>query len=419
MELTKKLAILADAAKYDASCASSGTTKRNSRTSGGLGSTTGMGICHSYTPDGRCVSLLKILLTNYCIYDCLYCINRVSSDVQRARLSPEEVVRLTLDFYRRNYIEGLFLSSGIIRNPDYTMEQIVAVARTLRVEHQFRGYIHLKTIPEAAPALIGEAGRWADRISLNIELPTATGLAQLAPEKNLARTRAAMSGIKVRIEDAKAARRESRKAPPFAPAGQSTQMIVGATDAPDATILAQASSLYSEHKLRRVYYSAFSPIPDASSKLPAIAPPLVREHRLYQADWLIRFYGFKVDELTTTTSPNLDLVLDPKLTWALRNRHLFPIDLNKAPREMLLRVPGLGTKSVARILQVRRWHRIRLADLPRLHLSVRKVLPFVIVADHNATALALDGNGLVERFCPRDNQLSLLPDSASVVSGQL
>jgi putative DNA modification/repair radical SAM protein len=289
MELSRKLAILADAAKYDASCASSGTTERNSRSSGGIGSTTGTGICHSYTPDGRCVSLLKILLTNYCIYDCLYCINRISSNVQRARFTIDEVVQLTLDFYRRNYIEGLFLSSGIIRNPDYTMGQVVAVARTLRQEHAFRGYIHLKTIPEASPALIEEAGRWADRISINIELPTEASLAQLAPEKNLERTRAAMAGIKERIDEAKAARRERRRAPAFAPAGQSTQMIVGATETSDAAILEQASSLYSKHKLRRVYYSAFSPIPDASSKLPAIAPSLIREHRLYQADWLVRF----------------------------------------------------------------------------------------------------------------------------------
>jgi putative DNA modification/repair radical SAM protein len=419
MELSKKLAILADAAKYDASCASSGTTKRNSRVSGGLGSTIGTGICHSYTPDGRCVSLLKILLTNYCIYDCLYCINRVSSGVQRARFTAEEVVRLTLDFYRRNYIEGLFLSSGIIRNPDYTMEQVVAVARTLRVDHQFRGYIHLKTIPEASPALIEEAGRWADRISLNVELPTAAGLAQLAPEKNMERTRSAMSRIKERITAAKAERQESGKAPAFAPAGQSTQMIVGATDAADATILEQASSLYSEHKLRRVYYSAFSPIPDASSKLPTIAPPLVREHRLYQADWLLRFYGFTVHELTTPAIPNLDLTIDPKLAWALRNRHIFPLDLNKAPRELLLRIPGVGTKSVDRILQVRRWHRIRLADLPRLHISLRKVLPFIVVADHNAAALTVDADQLLERFRPAESQMNLFPDSVSTVTGQL
>jgi putative DNA modification/repair radical SAM protein len=419
MELTKKLAILADAAKYDASCASSGTTKRNSRASGGLGSTTGTGICHSYTPDGRCVSLLKILLTNYCIYDCLYCINRISSDVPRARFTVDEVVRLTLDFYRRNYIEGLFLSSGIIRNPDYTMEQVIAVARRLRQEHAFRGYIHLKTIPEAAPALIQEAGQWADRISINIELPTVASLAQLAPEKNLERTRQAMAGIRERIDEAKAARQESRKAPAFAPAGQSTQMIVGATDTPDATILEQASSLYSAHKLRRVYYSAFSPIPDASSKLPVIAPPLVREHRLYQADWLVRFYEFKVEELTTPDAPNLDLSIDPKLAWALRHRYLFPVDLNKAPRHLLLRIPGVGTKSVARILQVRRWHNLRLEDLPRLHLSLKKVLPFVVTADHNAAALTLDRDQLAPSVVPANRQLDLFHASASAVTGQL
>ncbi|MDP9098032.1 MAG: putative DNA modification/repair radical SAM protein [Verrucomicrobiota bacterium] len=419
MELTRKLAILADAAKYDASCASSGTTKRNARASGGIGSTTGAGICHSYTPDGRCVSLLKILLTNYCVYDCLYCINRVSSDVPRARFTVDEVVQLTLDFYRRNYIEGLFLSSGIIRNADYTMEQVIAVARILRQDHAFRGYIHLKTIPEAVPALIEEAGRWADRISINIELPTAAALAQLAPEKNLTRTRQAMAGIKERIDGAKAARRESRKAPVFAPAGQSTQMIVGATDTSDAAILEQASSLYSEHSLRRVYYSAFSPIPDASSKLPAIAPPLIREHRLYQADWLVRFYEFRVEELTTTDAPNLDLSIDPKLAWALRNRHLFPIDLNKAPRHLLLRIPGVGTKSVDRILKVRRWHKLRLEDLPRLHLTLNKVLPFVIVVDHNAAALALDGERLPRTLAPAHRQLDLFHASESAVTGQL
>src|SRR4051812_19612813 len=255
MELATKLSILADAAKYDASCASSGTDRRDSR-KGGLGSTTGSGICHSYTPDGRCVSLLKILLTNVCIYDCLYCINRASSGVQRARFTPEEVVQLTLDFYRRNYIEGLFLSSGIIRNPDYTMEQVVRVAQSLRVDHEFRGYIHLKTIPEASPELIAEAGRWADRISINVELPTPADLEKLAPEKNITRIKQSMSVIKARIDQSKAERKESTKAATFAPAGQSTQMIVGATPANDRTILAQASSLYGEHRLRRVYYSA-------------------------------------------------------------------------------------------------------------------------------------------------------------------
>lgn len=396
-----------------------GTTKRNSRVSGGIGSTTGSGICHSYTPDGRCVSLLKILLTNYCVYDCLYCINRVSSDVPRARFTTEEVVKLTLDFYRRNYIEGLFLSAGIIRNPDYTMEQVVAVARSLRLEHQFRGYIHLKTIPEASASLIEEAGRWTDRISINIELPTKSDVEKLAPQKNFEGTQVAMDCIKKRIDQAKSERRESKKAPVFAPAGQSTQMIIGATAASDSTILAQASALYSRQKLRRVYYSAFSPIPDASSKLPLIAPPLVREHRLYQADWLMRFYGFTADEITSRPDGNLDLALDPKLSWALRNRHIFPIDLNRASREWLLRVPGLGTRSVERILRLRRWHKLRVADLPRLHLSVKKILPFVVLADQNAAALTLDRERWAAQFMPSPLQLDLFAGEPSVVDGQL
>jgi len=381
MDVATKLGILADAAKYDASCASSGTSKRDAR-DGGIGSTTGAGICHSYTPDGRCVSLLKILLTNFCIYDCLYCINRSSSNVRRARFTPDEVVKLTLDFYRRNYIEGLFLSSGIIRNPDYTMEQVIKVARTLREDHGFHGYIHLKTIPEAAPELIEEAGRWADRISINVELPTEADLAALAPEKNIGRIRKTMGGISERITQAKAERKENPKARPFAPGGQSTQMIVGATPTSDKLILDQASSLYREHRLRRVYYSAFSPIPDSSSKLPLVAPPLVREHRLYQADWLIRFYGFDASEITTPAEPNLLLHIDPKTAWAARNPEKFPVDVNRAPRETMLRVPGLGVKNVDRIIQIRRWHRITLADLTRLHLPLKKAMPFIITADY-------------------------------------
>ena len=407
LDLGAKLAILADAAKYDASCASSGTTRRNSR-GGGIGSTIGTGICHSYTPDGRCVSLLKILLTNFCIYDCLYCINRRSSGVQRARFTPEEVVQLTLDFYRRNYIEGLFLSSGIIRNPDYTMEQVVRVARTLRMDHQFRGYIHLKTIPEASPELIAEAGKWADRISINVELPTQSDLERLAPEKNLARIETSMTTIKTRIEEAKAER--NPKGPLFAPAGQSTQMIVGATSANDATILQRASSLYKRQKLRRVYYSAFSPIPDASSKLPLNAPPLVREHRLYQADWLMRFYGFDVTEITTREEPNLPLNLDPKLAWALRNRGKFPLDLNKAPREMLLRVPGLGVRNVDRIIRIRRWHLIRLDDLTRLRVPLSKAMPFIVVADH--TPRLFERETLIGRFVKTQEQIELFQVAA-------
>jgi putative DNA modification/repair radical SAM protein len=415
MELATKLSILADAAKYDASCASSGTTKRDSR-QGGLGSTTGAGICHSYTPDGRCVSLLKILLTNYCIYDCLYCINRLSSGVPRARFTPEEVVQLTLDFYRRNYIEGLFLSSGIIRNPDYTMEQVVRVARLLRVDHQFRGYIHLKTIPEASPELIAEAGKWADRISINIELPTPGDLEKLAPEKNIGRIEQSMNVIKARVEQSKAERRESSKAPNFAPAGQSTQMIVGATPASDSAILQRASSLYRQQKLRRVYYSAFSPIPDASSKLPLIAPPLVREHRLYQADWLMRFYEFEVDELTTRDQPDLPLDIDPKLAWALRHRDRFPVNLNKAPRELLLRVPGLGVRNVDRILRIRRWHALQLADLTRLRVPMKKTLPFIIVSDH--TPHLLEQKATTTKIDRPARQLELFDAPSSVRSGE-
>ncbi|MBC7365774.1 MAG: putative DNA modification/repair radical SAM protein [Undibacterium sp.] len=407
MNVSEKLAILADAAKYDASCASSGTTLRNSRDSGGIGSTTAAGICHSYTPDGRCVSLLKILLTNYCVYDCLYCVNRVSSAVPRARFTIEEVVNLTLDFYRRNYIEGLFLSSGIIRNADYTMEQVVAVARTLRQVHGFKGYIHLKTIPEANQALIDEAGKWADRISINIELPTAADLQLLAPEKNQTRIEGAMSAIRERIDQSKAERRESAKAPLFAPGGQSTQMIVGATPTTDATILDRASQLYDRQGLRRVYYSAFSPIPDASSKLPLIAPPLVREHRLYQADWLLRFYEFKVDEITTGTAPNLDLEIDPKLSWALRNRQWFPVNLNSAPRHLLLRVPGLGVKTVDRLVQARRWQKIRLHDLTRIRVSLKKVMPFIETLDHTPSGHGLEDDNLRARFAAPAEQMDL------------
>ena len=412
MDLAAKLAILADAAKYDASCASSGSEKRNSRAAG-LGSTTGSGICHSYTPDGRCVSLLKILLTNFCTYDCLYCINRVSSDVPRARFTAEEVVSLTLDFYRRNYIEGLFLSSGIIRSPDYTMEQVVKVARTLRETHQFRGYLHLKTIPEASPELIAEAGRWADRISINVELPTAQDLQQLAPEKNLDRIRASMGVIQERITAAKSERRQNRKAEPFSPAGQSTQMIVGATPTADRKILEQASSLYQEHKLRRVYYSAFSPIPDAARHLPLVAPPLVREHRLYQADWLLRFYGFKVEELTTAEAPDLSLEIDPKLAWALRHPEFFPVDIQTATREALLRVPGLGVRNIDRLLQVRRWHRLSLADLTRLRAPIKKVMPFITASDHYPTSV---GSRVWRAKIERPRQLDLFGANPAIFS---
>ena len=408
MDLKRKLAILADAAKYDASCASSGTKRRDSSGSDkALGSSGGAGICHSYAPDGRCISLLKLLLTNACIYDCLYCINRRSSDTPRARFTPDEVVRLTLDFYKRNYIEGLFLSSGIVRNPDHTMEQVIEVARRLREDHDFRGYIHLKTIPEASQELIEEAGRYADRISINIELPTQKGLEKFAPEKNLPRTRDAMGGIRERIDAAREERKQHRRRPAFAPAGQSTQMIVGADGASDHDILHRSHDLYSNYRLRRVYYSAFSPIPSSSPALPLKAPPLVREHRLYQADWLLRFYGYKVGEIIHREQPNLDLDLDPKLSWALRHREHFPVDVNRAPREMLLRIPGIGVRSVMRILSARRHGRLRLEDLGRLGVSLKKCSPFLVTCDYSPQPSLLEGDRLRLRFLPPPEQLEL------------
>ncbi len=408
VELLRKLEILADAAKYDASCASSGTEKRNSLgEAGAIGSTEGMGICHAYAPDGRCISLLKVLLTNFCLYECAYCINRASSNVRRARFSVDEVVRLTLGFYRRNCIEGLFLSSGIIRSPDYTMEQVILVARSLREQHGFRGYIHLKTIPDADPLLLAEAGRWADRLSINVELPTEQGLAQLAPEKDSGGIRRSMARIRTRIDEAAEARPGRAKPPRFAPAGQSTQMIIGADASSDRLILRASIALYASYALRRVYYSAFSPIPDASAMLPARAAPLLREHRLYQADWLLRFYGFGVEELATDGAGNLDLERDPKLAWALAHQEMFPVDVNKADRETLLRVPGLGVKSVDRIIAARRHRRLRLDDLARLRLSLATIGPFILAADHAPRATP-DTLRLTARLARKPTQLALL-----------
>ncbi len=407
----QKLEILADAAKYDASCASSGTQKRNSLGSSGLGSTEGMGICHAYAPDGRCISLLKVLLTNFCIYDCRYCINRVSSNVARARFTPKELVTLTLDFYKRNYIEGLFLSSGIIRNPDYTMEQLVEVARSLREDYGFRGYIHLKTIPDADPLLLEQAGRFADRLSVNIELPTDTGLQAYAPEKTSKTIRKAMADVKLGIDEVKEARRARlktrAKVPKFAPGGQSTQMIVGADGSNDSHILTTSSNLYAGYKLRRVYYSAYSPIPDASADLPPQRPPLLREHRLYQADWLLRFYGFETKEILSGGRDDmLDLEVDPKLAWALKHRAWFPVDINVAPMEMLLRVPGLGLTSIKRIISARRHATLRLEDLARLTSSVKKVMPFIVTANWTPGKLT-DAENLRQRFVPPPKQLAL------------
>lgn len=410
MDLQRKLEILADAAKYDASCASSGANRRNSSDGKGVGSTGGAGICHSYAPDGRCISLLKVLLTNRCLYDCHYCINRRSSNVQRAAFTPAEVVKLTLDFYKRNYIEGLFLSSGIIRSADHTMEQVIEVARSLREDYDFRGYLHLKTIPEASVELIEKAGQYADRISINIELPKEQSLKTFAPEKSLKRTRIAMGKIRHRVENAAEVRRErqGRRSPEakFA-TGQSTQVIVGADDSTDQVFLNRSHDLYANYRLRRVYYSAFSPIPEPSAILPLKAPPLVREHRLYQADWLMRFYGFEAGEIVSDERPNLDLDLDPKLSWALRNRQVFPIDLNRADKLMLYRVPGLGVRNADRILGIRRYGKIRVQDLIRLRVSLRKVLPFVITADHHPSSRELDHDNLRARFAPPPEQMEL------------
>jgi putative DNA modification/repair radical SAM protein len=408
LDLQAKLAILADAAKYDASCASSGTSKRDSRGGKGVGSSEGIGICHAYAPDGRCISLLKILLTNSCIFDCAYCINRKSSNVRRARFTREEVVRLTLAFYKRNYIEGLFLSSGIIRSSNYTMEQIVEVARTLREEHDFRGYIHLKTIPDADPELVRQAGLYADRVSINVELPTVSGLTDLAPEKDAGRIEGAMRDMKVSIAEGGDASKRFKSAPKFAPAGQSTQMIVGADSANDSDIVAKASTLYDRFSLRRVYYSAFSPIPDASAVLPLKRPPLMREHRIYQADWLMRFYGFAPKEVQSATDERgmLPLDIDPKLAWALKYRESFPVDVNQAPKEMLLRVPGLGTKAVERILSSRRWRKLGLDDVARLTLSIMKVRPFITTSDWRPTLLT-DRDDLRTLVAPKRQQLEL------------
>ena len=390
MELLDKLSILADAAKYDASCASSGSKRE--RVSGGIGNSEGMGICHSFTPDGRCVSLLKVLLTNYCVYDCHYCVNRASSPVRRARMTPEEVVRLTLGFYERNYIEGLFLSSGIVRSPDETMEELARVAELLRVEHRFGGYIHLKAVPGASPALLARAGRHADRLSANIELPTQADLDALAPAKTLVETEGTMATIRDGIDEARASH-----APRFAPAGQSTQLIVGATPASDAVLLGTADRLYRAHHLRRVYYTAYSPIPAATAGLPTEAPPLVREHRLYQADWLMRHYGFDAGELLPAGAPNLALDRDPKLAWALRNRGWFPVNVNTAAREALLRVPGFGVRTVDRILEARPHRALTLEDLRMLRATVSRAAPFVIAAGHVPPVGELDGAGLERR----------------------
>ncbi|MEM9800390.1 MAG: putative DNA modification/repair radical SAM protein [Planctomycetota bacterium] len=431
MDVQEKLRILADAAKYDASCASSGARRSNGGK--GLGNATGMGICHSYTPDGRCVSLLKILLTNRCIHDCRYCVNRVSNDVERAAFSVEEVVRLTIEFYRRNYIEGLFLSSGVTMDADRTMDLLAEVARRLREEQEFHGYVHLKGVVGASDEALERAGAYADRVSANVELPEQSDLDRLAPERSIAAAEGAMGVLKRGIDRSKADRRRGRSvstpsssaakrrpARRFAPAGQSTQMIVGATPSNDLSILRTAHRLYDRHRLRRVYYSAYSPTTNAHQDLPTEPPELVREHRLYQADWLLRFYGFEVDEVVVRDDGHLDADVDPKLAWALAHREFFPVDVNVAPREALLRVPGLGTRSVGRILAARRRRRLREADLRRLRTSMKRVLPFVVAADSwDTAARELDREGLREGVRTKERQLLLFEAESSARTGEV
>src|SRR6476661_4578183 len=373
MELRRKLEILADAAKYDASCASSGSHRK--REAGGIGNTEGMGICHSYTPDGRCISLLKLLLTNVCIWDCSYCVNRRTSNVKRARFKPEEVVTLTMNFYKRNYIEGLFLSSGIIQNADYTMEQLVLVAKKLREEHLFGGYIHLKAVPGASKELLRGAGKYADRLSANIEMPVQEDLDKLAPEKTVKEIEDTMADVKSGIDEAK----DKGGKAVFARAGQSTQLVVGASESSDTVILTKAEALYKKFLLRRVYYSAFSPAADTSVELRTRPKtPAMREHRLYEADWLIRNYGFQAHEVTEgLEGGNLDLENDPKLAWALRHRHMFPVDVNRASKSLLMRIPGIGVKNVNRIVNIRRFHLLKLADLIRPNVSMNRAKWFI------------------------------------------
>lgn len=407
----EKLEILADAAKYDVSCSSSGSKRKN--TKDGLGNSSGMGICHSYTEDGRCVSLLKILLTNYCIFDCAYCVSRRSNDVKRAAFTVKEVVDLTINFYRRNYIEGLFLSSGIFKNADYTMERLVRIAKELRTLHKFNGYIHLKAIPGASDELIHEAGLYADRLSVNLEIPSEMSLKKVAPEKNYRDVYKPMNYLHGAIQGFKEEKKKIRSTPNFAPAGQSTQVVIGATPENDLQVLHLANDLYQEQQLKRVYYSGYVPISE-DNRMPAIKqPPLVRENRLYQADWLMRFYGFKVDEIVDQEHPDLDMELDPKSAYALRNPHLFPVNINTAAYEMILRIPGIGVRSAQKIIAARRHGKLRMENLKKIGVVLKRAKFFITCADKEFKYLGLAPELIRRSFTqpPRSkvgfNQLSL------------
>ena len=383
--IKEKLAILADAAKYDVSCSSSGSNRKGVK--GDLGNTSAFGICHSFTEDGRCISLLKILLTNHCIYDCVYCVSRRSNDIKRAAFSVEEIVDLTINFYRRNYIEGLFLSSGVFKDPNTTMERLVRVAKKLRLEERFNGYIHLKTIPGASDELIREAGLYADRLSINLEIPTKEGLKLLAPEKDHKQMLSNVEFVKNELAINTIEKQKYKHAPKFAPAGQTTQMIIGATNETDQKIIHVADYMYQKLSLKRVYYSGYVPVLQ-DSRLPSLQSqvPVVRENRLYQADWLMRYYGFAPNEIVDERQPFLDLEIDPKLAWALRNSHLFPIDINQAPREMLLRIPGVGVRSVQKILMARKFQTLSYYDLKKMGVTLSRAKYFITC--NGATPLA-------------------------------
>lgn len=385
-EILDKLQTLAESAKYDVSCASSGTTRKSMP--GGIGNTAGWGICHSFTEDGRCVSLLKIMLTNYCIYDCAYCINRRSNDLKRATFAVDELVELTIEFYRRNYIEGLFLSSGVINTPDYTMERMVRVVKNLRTVHRFNGYIHMKSIPGCSEQLVHEAGLYSDRLSVNIEIPTEQNLKMLAPEKDHESVYKPMLYIQQGVLQSAEERQKFRKAPRFAPAGQSTQMIVGATDESDKQILHTSAALYQRPSMKRVYYSGYIPVNTYDTRLPGVKQaPLVRENRLYQADWLMRFYEFDVNEIVDDRFPDLDLEIDPKLSWALRHPEYFPIDVNKADYSMILRVPGIGVKSAKLIVASRRFAKLKSFDLKKMGIVMKKAQYFITCNELNANTV--------------------------------
>ncbi|MFH6970242.1 putative DNA modification/repair radical SAM protein [Flavobacterium petrolei] len=418
-KIKEKLEILADAAKYDVSCSSSGGNRKN--TGKGLGDSSSTGICHTYTEDGRCVSLLKILLTNFCIYDCAYCVTRSSNDIQRAAFTVDEVVDLTINFYRRNYIEGLFLSSGIFKNADYTMERLVRVAKKLRLEHNFNGYIHLKSIPGASDELMREAGLYADRLSMNLEIPTESGLKLLAPDKNHQDMIKPMRFVKNELIQYKEEKKKFKSTPKFAPAGQSTQVIIGATQENDFQIIQVADHFYNNFNLKRVYYSGYVPVSN-DARLPAIGAqvPLVRENRLYQADWLMRFYGFKANEILEKNNPFLDLEVDPKMGWALRNITQFPVIIQNAPLEMILRVPGIGVKSAYKIVYARRFQNLTMEHLKKIGVSVNRAKYFISVSNENTHLKFLNALNLKEIILgdmkskfekPFDNQLSLLNDA--------